>query len=293
MYPLGHIPHLLLAGGFAILLVAGLMVMAGVVFIKLVVALVYLLTGKNPGCRSRYQPPPQPVRGPEVHRPAAPVMYPVRPGPGLSRRHERGGAPAWALLGVGLIFFCLVASGFRVKELIAADHKSRRAANVADAESSWTVVGRGATIEDARLDALDKASTQFLVYLRNQNPPLDWRPSQPLDYVRDHLTKEWNEESPRTFEEPVGRIQQVSLKVEVTPKNQREIVKLDLQDRREYRMIFLAEILGGLIVVLASVAGYVRLDEWSKGYYTGLLRLTAASFIGAAGAALWFLLRSQ
>ena len=37
--------------------------------------------------------------------------------------------------------------------------------------------------------------------------------------------------------------------------------------------------------MLGAVAGYVRLDEWTKGYYTGRLRLAAVVLIGLAGAA--------
>jgi len=42
--------------------------------------------------------------------------------------------------------------------------------------------------------------------------------------------------------------------------------------------------LGLVTVLLGAVAGYVRLDEWTKGYYTGRLFLAAVAVVVAAGA---------
>jgi len=66
-----------------------------------------------------------------------------------------------------------------------------------------------------------------------------------------------------------------------------EIASLDHQARRENRQFFLAKILAALVALFTAIASYVRLDEWSKGYYTGWLRLATAGFIGAVGAAAW------
>ena len=42
------------------------------------------------------------------------------------------------------------------------------------------------------------------------------------------------------------------------------------------RLGWLARVVAGLVALLAAVAGYIRLEEWSKGYYTGWLKLAAA-----------------
>jgi hypothetical protein len=53
------------------------------------------------------------------------------------------------------------------------------------------------------------------------------------------------------------------------------------------RMEFLIKLLACVVALLATVCGYIRLDEWSKGYYTKWLRLAALGCIGALAAVLW------
>jgi len=47
----------------------------------------------------------------------------------------------------------------------------------------------------------------------------------------------------------------------------------------EKRMVFLVKFLAGIVALLLTVCGYIRLDEWSKGYYTKWLRLVAIGCI--------------
>jgi hypothetical protein len=54
------------------------------------------------------------------------------------------------------------------------------------------------------------------------------------------------------------------------------------------------DLLGGglafVLACLAALAGYIRADEATKGYYTNRLRLVAAAGVGAAGAVLYRML---
>jgi hypothetical protein len=43
------------------------------------------------------------------------------------------------------------------------------------------------------------------------------------------------------------------------------------------------------VTICAAVAGYLRLDEATKGYYTNLLRLGSLAVIGTVGAGVWLL----
>jgi hypothetical protein len=61
-----------------------------------------------------------------------------------------------------------------------------------------------------------------------------------------------------------------------------EMIKLDREYRTQLRMFQAGKVLAALVAVLAAVAGYFRLDELSKGYYTGWLRLAAIGFAGGA-----------
>jgi hypothetical protein len=156
-----------------------------------------------------------------------------------------------------------------------------------DGKVYWTVLGRGASVDDANLEALEEARTKVLVYLRNLNPPVEWTPTR--DYIQEKLVKQ-REDSTKVFDAPVGLMHEVRLRVEVSPKDRAELLREDRHFRTEQRQLLLVQVLGGLLALLMAVAGYVRLDEWSKGYYTGWLRLATASLIGAAGAGWWLLL---
>jgi len=43
--------------------------------------------------------------------------------------------------------------------------------------------------------------------------------------------------------------------------------------------------------LLLAVAGYLRLEDATKGYYTRLLRLAAVAFVALVGAGLWMMAR--
>ncbi len=239
------------------------------------------------------EPPPYQ----EARRMTPPPVYPPRAYQELPRRPYRSGAPTWSLMVLGILFFCLVAFGFRLREVMATEGQTPPAVPIAqpypDPSAQWTITaeGWGETTADARRDALTKAHSQFLEGVRNLNPPVQWRPS--ADYLDRHLHQRLHwEEDTRTLGDPVGRVEHVMLTVNLTDQDRQEIRQLDQQVRREGRLLFLAKILAGVLVFLAAVAGYIRLDEWSKGYYSGWLRLGAASLIGAAGAAVWLFIRS-
>ena len=58
-------------------------------------------------------------------------------------------------------------------------------------------------------------------------------------------------------------------------------------ERSEERMEFAARGLGVLTVLLGVIAAYIRLDEWTKGYYTRWLAVGAAGFLTAVGLSVW------
>jgi hypothetical protein len=149
----------------------------------------------------------------------------------------------------------------------------------------WTVEGTWEKNKtDAIEEALVKAQEKVTAYLRGQNPPVEWTPSLP--YIQTHLvkTQPWKEET-KDFDQ-IGRMYRVQLEVEVTPSDLTKMVHWGREFRVHQRMFILAKVLAGLVVLLAAVSGYLRLDEYTKGYYTGWLRLAAVALVGAAGAGL-------
>jgi hypothetical protein len=148
----------------------------------------------------------------------------------------------------------------------------------------WKVTGYGKTIQDAEQDALEKAHKEVVDYLSTLNPPVEWQPS--VDYVNRNLVKQREEEGPE--QRAIGPVYKMTLTVDVGSR-QEDILKQDRHHRMEMRQLLLAKVLGGLVVVLAVVALYFRLEEYTKGYYTTWLRLIGLGLIALTGAGVWWL----
>jgi hypothetical protein len=93
-------------------------------------------------------------------------------------------------------------------------------------------------------------------------------------------------------------MRRVWLKVGVSQDDLRDMAVQDSKFQRkeqekrriynaEERMELAARILGCLVALLAVVAGYIRLDEITKGFYSGWLRLAAAGVLAVVGSGLW------
>jgi hypothetical protein len=150
-----------------------------------------------------------------------------------------------------------------------------------EVESQWMK-----SVEDAEQDALQEAQALVTAHLHNLRPHIDWVP--PLEYIQKRLVKS-RQADVKEFPEDIGPMRRERLEIELTPKALREIVRLDREQRSHERMFWLAKVLAGVVAGLAAVAGYVHLDERTKGYYTTLLRVSTASLVAAVAAALWWL----
>ena len=182
-----------------------------------------------------------------------------------------------------IILIGLIALGFRNSNLPPSFLSEKRPARTVEpaakvkSPATWTVEGHwDKSVEDAEQDALREAQARVGGYLRTLNPPIDWLP--PLSYIGDHLVKKKELET-KDFEEQVGVMRRQHLEIEVGAREVREMARLSRVDRSHERMFWLARVLVGLVTILGAVAGYVHLDERTKGYYTTLLRLGAASVI--------------
>jgi hypothetical protein len=149
--------------------------------------------------------------------------------------------------------------------------------------------GFQASSSRAMQDALTRAQAELVDQLHAQSPPVEWTP--PIDFM-SKLVKNSSEKKfddiidNNTLKEQVGPMYQITLNMELTPDAQRDILRNDRSFRGGQRMVMLGRILAGLVVALAAVAGFIRLDEWTKGYLTNGLRIGAVGLILAAVAAL-------
>jgi hypothetical protein len=133
-----------------------------------------------------------------------------------------------------------------------------------------------ATADDAWASAWDEARCRVTHELNLSHAPT-------RDFLMN-MKDQWEEEKGPTVE-GVGETKRVLLRLNLTAAGEQELATLEREYRSQDRMETVARLLGVLTVLLGVVAGYVRLDEWTKGYYTGRLRLAAVVLVGLAGAA--------
>jgi hypothetical protein len=237
------------------------------------------------------------------------------------QRFGRRDPSSWGILATALLVFCVLAVAFRshsfnrsrvgvklsdaVSRATEKINRARKysdrlsvryekpvtpavvAAEAADQESpTWKVVGRGENSQDAYQDALEKGQTKVTAYLRAQSPPVAWTPTTE-DIER--LVKGPKEGPVARELEGLGLVYETTLQVGISSQEFKAILDHEGLDQSKERLLWLLKGLGVVVGILAAVACYIRLDEWSKGYYTGWLRLGAASFIAAAVASVWFL----
>jgi hypothetical protein len=91
------------------------------------------------------------------------------------------------------------------------------------------------------------------------------------------------------IDEVTKDMRKVTLQVEVTDDFLARAAKLDREQRLAGRMADLGRVLAVLVLILAAVAGYIRADECTRGYYTGRLRALAVAAVAAGAAAVWWL----
>jgi hypothetical protein len=151
----------------------------------------------------------------------------------------------------------------------------------------WTVEGWGQTLDDADEIAQKKALQEIVAFLANQSPPVRWQPD--LAWIKDQkqplLTHKEIKE--RTLEINQQHADGVSYDVQLTPQAFRKILEKDRQLTMQERQLLLGKILAGLVAVFTAFAGYHRLEEATKGYYTNWLRLGAVGLVAAVGGALF------
>jgi hypothetical protein len=156
---------------------------------------------------------------------------------------------------------------------------------------TWKVTAYGETAEKADEQALEKARVVVCDYLRDQDPPVHWRPD--ARWVDDNLVKSRTPAEQKDFQEAgLGKAWERTLQVEVGAKQYREILEHDRQVSMEQRQLLLARILAGVVALLVAAVGYLRLDEATKGYYTLWLRLGALALVGAVAALLFVVVRA-
>jgi hypothetical protein len=146
-----------------------------------------------------------------------------------------------------------------------------------------------ATPDDANNDALEKASRLARAYLAQSLGDKVHGWEVPAAYVNDATIA-------ARFVEPVqrdyGTMYRTHLLMELTPEH-----RLDLEHLWRHQVVRarIGSAVGGLgliVLVLATAAGYLKLDDATRGYYSGRLKLAALAVLTGGAATVLAVVRS-
>jgi hypothetical protein len=144
-----------------------------------------------------------------------------------------------------------------------------------------TITGDPKTTDPAaRRDAYEKAARELGEWASERFPGFKYRPTP--RFLADHrLVNETpvEEITLANAEAPTMFVQKLNLEL-----HDHQLSLLLQEDRRERsveRLYSGGRILGGLIVALLALIGYVRLDDWTKGYFSTALKLSAIALVVA------------
>jgi len=181
-------------------------------------------------------------------------------------------APNWGANGV--VRFADHGARTVPKKLTPTKVKPRRGEDLQAVVYEKTVEGLGLTKNEAFEDAIDKARAQVTHDLRLTVPVS-------AEFVRERLKLDQHEKELENFVkgDPAYRI---TVDLQMTRGTYLELAEADRAVRVDERMEGVARVLSIVVVALGALAGYVRLDEFTKGYYTGRLRLLTVAVVAAA-----------
>jgi hypothetical protein len=147
-----------------------------------------------------------------------------------------------------------------------------------------SISGRlSATVDRARDDArlqLEREVTEWLT----PEVPTQWKP--PASLVSGMIRKT----DIRPMTKDYGTVYEANLEADFSPSVRDEIRAAYQRELVARRLTILGGSLGFVLTCLAAVAGYIRADEATRGYYTHWLRAVAAAGVGASGVLIYQIL---
>jgi len=155
------------------------------------------------------------------------------------------------------------------------------------------VVGMGLTEKTAKENALKQAQKEMVTCLRRHQPPLaSWIPAE--EFIENNLVD--REEKGENLPVPkVGMAMRWWLYLKEPDWDRfydmdKKAQEAERAERGKERLIVLARIFAGVLVLLSAIAGCIRLDTLTRGTYRHWLQLAGASLVVASWAGLWLLI---
>lgn len=154
------------------------------------------------------------------------------------------------------------------------------------ASSSWIEVHGlpKATAERAAEGARRELDRVLARWLEPLGIPADWK--APEELVR-RMTRVGRLER---IEKDYGTVFVQTLDLDRSERQRDRLAEAYERELSGHRLVQLVEVLAVVLAVLAALAGYIRADEATQGYYTTHLRLAAAAGAAALGVAMYRIL---
>jgi hypothetical protein len=183
-------------------------------------------------------------------------------------------------------------------QVSAQDRKPRKKAVARSSENPhWEadVRGEGNTAELAEQVAMVLAKQRLLEHLEGKLGNL-----KADDIKDDFISTITTKKEPRTpdqEDDPIARgsyamllhLEMNAAEYQSLVQIARQAVDRERQQRVQERGYLVGKGLICLVAVFGAFAGYLRMEEATKGYYTAWLRLGAIGFVSAVGAGLWLI----
>jgi hypothetical protein len=155
-----------------------------------------------------------------------------------------------------------------------------------------TVDGFGKTPASAESMALEHARERVRELVQEHLGP-EWQPTGDqlsIARLREMKVIRLNSSPSRMVLEGDAMFR-ASVDVDVDPNGRfvHELRDVGLRQRVVDRQAFLARGLAAAVALLLVTTGYLRLEARTKGYYTGLLRLSAIVVVAVVGVGLWLI----
>jgi hypothetical protein len=161
-------------------------------------------------------------------------------------------------------------------------------------EEERKVTAEGSSPQAARQEAIRIASERVTEYMRKRFPDFRYVPTTKF-MVEHRLVDDGNSEK----KEPKGAIATSltspdewtmhTLSIDLREPQVEQLLSEDRHERGVERLWEAGHVLSGLIVMLIAFVGYVRLDDWTKGYFSLPLKLGALTLAVAGPVVMWWL----
>ena len=136
-------------------------------------------------------------------------------------------------------------------------------------------------------EGAEKAALQAVQEWVTKDLRIGWTP--PVEYLRAKgMVRVGEPTTAENLKDLSRTVKRVHVTLLITRPQLEEMQDRARQEVRQHRQAVSFRVLAGLVVLLLVLGGYLRLEEATRGYYTGLLRITAASLVLLVAAGLWY-----